>query len=160
MEHIIIDTREKPQAIVLIKKYFDAHGIKYESKKLDFGDYMTDEHGSISIDRKQSIDELAKNCAAEHDRFRRELERARNAGATMYLLVEQNSYTFRGEHVRVHEPIDLLSWQSKYSVVSGERIYRVLSAWQREFGLKIVFCSKRSTGLKITQILFGDNNEG
>jgi ERCC4-type nuclease len=160
MSTLWCDTRQVAGKHIHVDRWFEARGIPYEYRKLDFGDYMTSEHGVISIDRKQSIDELAKNCAAEHDRFRRELERAQKAGATLYLLVEQNSYTFRGEHVRVHEPIDLLRWQSKYSVVTGERIYRVLSAWQREFGLKIVFCSKRSTGLKITQILFGDNNEG
>lgn len=154
-EHILIDTREKPQAIVNIKKYFDAHGIKYESKKLDFGDYMTDEHGGISIDRKQNIDELAKNCTVEHERFRRELERARNASAKLVLLVTQNRYTFRTERITVREPIDLIRWQSKYSVVNGDRVYRILCKWMNEYDLDIVFCAKNSTGHIITKILFG-----
>lgn len=154
-EHILIDTREKPQAIVNIKKYFDAHGIKYESKKLDFGDYMTDEHGGISIDRKQNIDELAKNCTVEHERFRRELERARNASAKLVLLVTQNRYTFRTERITVREPIDLIRWQSRYSVVNGDRVYRILCKWMNEFDLDIVFCAKNSTGHIITKILFG-----
>lgn len=154
-EHILIDTREKPQAIVNIKKYFDAHGIKYESKKLDFGDYMTDEHGGISIDRKQNIDELAKNCTVEHERFRRELERARNAGAKLIILVTQNRYTFRTERITVREPIDLIRWQSRYSVVNGDRVYRVLCKWMNEFDLDVVFCAKNSTGHIITKILFG-----
>ena len=154
-EHILIDTREKPQAIVNIKKYFDAHGIKYESKKLDFGDYMTDEHGGISIDRKQNIDELAKNCTVEHERFRRELERARNAGAKLVILVTQNRYTFRTERITVREPIDLIRWQSRYSVVNGDRVYRILCKWMNEFDLDVVFCAKNSTGHIITKILFG-----
>lgn len=154
-EHILIDTREKPQAIANIKKYFDAHGIKYESKKLDFGDYMTDEHGGISIDRKQNIDELAKNCTVEHERFRRELERARNAGAKLIILVEQNRYTFRTERITVREPIDLIRWQSRYSVVNGDRVYRILCKWMNEFDLDVVFCAKNSTGHIITKILFG-----
>ena len=154
-EHILIDTREKPQAIVNIKKYFDAHGIKYESKKLDFGDYMTGEHGGISIDRKQNIDELAKNCTVEHERFRRELERARNAGAKLVLLVTQNRYTFRTERITVREPMDLIRWQSRYSVVNGDRVYRILCKWMNEFDLDVVFCAKNSTGHMITKILFG-----
>lgn len=154
-EHVLIDTREKPQAIVNIKKYFDAHGIKYESKKLDFGDYMTDEHGGISIDRKQNIDELAKNCTVEHERFRRELERARNAGAKLVILVTQNRYTFRTERITVREPIDLIRWQSRYSVVNGDRVYRILCKWMNEFDLDVVFCAKNSTGHIITKILFG-----
>lgn len=154
-EHILIDTREKPQAIVNIKKYFDAHGIKYESKKLDFGDYMTDEHGGISIDRKQNIDELAKNCTVEHERFRRELERARNANAKLIILVTQNRYTFRTERITVREPMDLIRWQSRYSVVNGDRVYRILCKWMNEFNLDVVFCAKNSTGHIITKILFG-----
>ena len=154
-EHILIDTREKPQAIVNIKKYFDAHGIKYESKKLDFGDYMTDEHGGISIDRKQNIDELAKNCTVEHERFRRELERARNAGAKLVILVTQNRYTFRTERITVRKPIDLIRWQSRYSVVNGDRVYRILCKWMNEFDLDVVFCAKNSTGHIIKKILFG-----
>lgn len=154
-EHILIDTREKPQAIANIKKYFDAHGIKYESKKLDFGDYMTDEHGGISIDRKQNIDELAKNCTVEHERFRRELERARNANAKLIILVTQNRYTFRTERITVREPMDLIRWQSRYSVVNGDRVYRILCKWMNEFNLDVVFCAKNSTGHIITKILFG-----
>ena len=154
-EHIIIDTREKPKAIANIKKYFDAHGIEYESKKLDFGDYMTDEHGGISIDRKQNINELAKNCTIEHDRFKRELERARNAGAKLVILVEQNRYTFRTDHITIHEPLDLIRWQSKYSVVNGDRVYRILCKWMNEYDLDVVFCAKQSTGRMITKILFG-----
>ena len=154
-EHIIIDTREKPKAIVNIKKYFDAHGIEYVSKKLDFGDYMTDEHGKISIDRKQNIDELAKNCTIEHDRFKRELERARKAGAKLVILVEQNRYTFRTERVTIREPLDVIRWQSKFSVVNGDRIYRILCKWMNEYDLDVVFCAKQSTGYLITKILFG-----
>lgn len=154
-EHILIDTREKPQAIVNIKKYFDAHGIKYESKKLDFGDYMTDEHGGISIDRKQNIDELAKNCTVEHERFRRELERARNANAKLIILVTQNRYIFRTKRITVREPMDLIRWQSRYSVVNGDRVYRILCKWMNEFDLDVVFCAKNSTGYMITKILFG-----
>ncbi len=154
-EHIIIDTREKPKAIAGIKKYFDAHGIEYESKKLDFGDYMTSEHGKISIDRKQNIDELAKNCTIEHDRFRRELERARNANAKMIILVQQNRYTFRTERITVHEPVDLIRWQSRYSVINGDRVYRILYKWMNEFDLDVLFCAKQSTGYMITKILFG-----
>ena len=154
-EHILIDTREKPQAIVNIKKYFDARGIKYELKKLDFGDYMTNEHGGISIDRKQNIDELAKNCTVEHERFRRELERARNANAKLIILVTQNRFTFRTERITVHEPMDLIRWQSRYSVVNGDRVYRILCKWMNEFDLDVVFCAKNSAGYMITKILFG-----
>lgn len=158
MKHIIIDTREKPKAIAGIKKYFDAHNIEYEIKKLDFGDYMTDEHGAISIDRKQNILELSRNCAAEHARFKRELERARNAGAKLVILVEQNRYIVNGEHIRVKEPIDLLRWSSRYTVINGDHIYRTLYRWLLDYDLQIVFCAKQSTGYMIDKILYGDEN--
>ena len=87
MRYIIVDSREKPKAITSILDYFEHNGIKYVVSKMLFGDYMDYNRPNIVIDRKQNIAELAKNCTAEHDRFRHELERARDAGATLYVLV-------------------------------------------------------------------------
>lgn len=159
MKYLVIDTREKPKAIEHIIKYFEHKGIKYVRSKMLFGDYMDYNRPDIVIDRKQNIAELAKNCTVEHERFRREIERARDAGATLYILVEQNLYYDRGEHVKVKLIEDLLRWRGIHTMVTGEKIYRVLVSWLAKYPLKIVFCSKQSTGAKIYKILYGDDNE-
>lgn len=152
--YLIVDSREKPKAIKRTLEYFDKHNIKYEVSKLLFGDYMDFNQPQIVIDRKQNIAELAKNCTTEADRFKRELERAKMAGATLVILVEQNRYSDRGRWVYVHDIIDLLRWSSPYTQIRGEKVYRVLAAWCSKYPIRVEFCDKRVTGQKIIEILY------
>ena len=150
---IIVDTREKPHAIAGILDYFERNGIQYEKKKLDYGDYMLQDGPKVSIDRKQNIAELAKNCTIESERFRREMDRAAADGAELVILVEQNRYSDRGEIVTVRDISDLIRWSSPYTKIRGEKVFRVLNSWTARFPISVEFCSKRSTGRIITEIL-------
>lgn len=158
-KYIIVDSREKPKAIERTLQYFSDHGIEYEVSKLLFGDYMDWNRPRVVIDRKQNIAELAKNCTIEHERFRREMEKAKKAGATLVVLVEQNRYKDRGEWVEVDSIEDLLRWSSPHTMVRGEKVYRVLASWTAKYPLRVVFCDKRSTGRKIVEILYSGENE-
>lgn len=158
-KYIIIDSREKPKAIERTLQYFSDHGIEYEVSKLLFGDYMDWNRPGVVIDRKQNIAELAKNCTVEHERFRREMDKARKAGATLVVLVEQNRYKDRGEWVEVDSIEDLLRWSSPHTMVRGEKVYRVLASWTAKYPLRVEFCDKRSTGRRIAEILYRDENE-
>lgn len=152
--YIIVDSREKPKAIGNILQHFDKCGIDYDVSKLLFGDYIDYNRPQLSIDRKQNIAELAKNCTSEHERFRRELERVKKAGAELVLLVEQNRYKDRGEWVQVRDIIDLMRWSSPHTMVRGERVYRILASWVAKYPLRVEFCDKRSTGRRIIEILY------
>ena len=158
-KYVIVDSREKPKAIERTLQYFSDHGIEYEVSKLLFGDYMDWNRPGVVVDRKQNIAELAKNCTVEHERFRREMDKARKAGATLVVLVEQNRYKDRGEWVEVNSIEDLLRWSSPHTMVRGEKVYRVLASWTAKYPLRVVFCDKRSTGRKIVEILYSDENE-
>ena len=158
-KYIIIDSREKPKAIGKILDHFDKSGIEYEVSKLLFGDYMDWNRPGIVVDRKQNIAELAKNCTVEHERFRRELEKANKAGATLVVLVEQNRYKDRDSWVEVNSIEDLLRWSSPHTMVRGEKVYRVLASWTAKFPLRVEFCDKRSTGRRIAEILYRDENK-
>jgi ERCC4-type nuclease len=151
---IIVDSREKPKAIGKIIDYFDKNGIKYETSKLLFGDYMDYNRPGLVIDRKQNIAELAKNCTVEHDRFKRELERVKEAGAELVILVEQESYTDRGQRIRVRTIEDLIRWSSQYSMIRGEKVFRVLSSWAYKYPIRVEFCKKQYTGREIIKILY------
>ena len=157
---IIVDTREKPKAIGNILDYFSQHGIDYERSKLLFGDYCDYNRPQMVIDRKQNIAELAKNCTVEHERFRRELERCRKAGAQLVILVEQNRYKDRDEWIQVGQIVDLIRWSSPHTMVRGEKIYRVLASWTAKYPLRVEFCDKRSTGRRITEILYEEEQDG
>ena len=153
-KYIIIDSREKPKAIGKILDHFDKNGIEYEVSKLLFGDYMDWNRPGIVVDRKQNIAELAKNCTVEPERFRREMEKARKAGATLVVLVEQNRYKDRDSWVEVNSIEDLLRWSSPHTMVRGEKVYRVLASWTAKFPLRVEFCDKRQTGRRIAEILY------
>ena len=156
---IIVDSREKPKAIGKILDYFDQRGIPYEVSKLLFGDYTDYGNPQLVIDRKQNIAELAKNCTREHERFRRELERAKATGSELVILVEQNRYKDRDEWIHVEKLTDLICWSSPHTMVRGEKIYRVLASWCAKYPLRVEFCDKRNTGKRIVEILYGGNNE-
>ena len=65
------------------------HGVEVERRKLEFGDYVrADGMSNIAVDTKRSIDEVAGNVGREHDRFVRELDKARDAGYRLIILIE------------------------------------------------------------------------
>ena len=145
----IIDSREKKYDH--IKAYFEKHGIEYEIRKLDVGDYQIEEKPQISVDRKRNLQELSKNLmnAKDHSRFWKEVRRAREHKIKLFVLVEH------GGQIKSIE--DVTKWTDKYSGVSGRslanEIYRVHIAYNVEF----LFCDKRSTARKIIEILEENN---
>lgn len=154
MKLMLVDSREKPKAIKSILKYFDSVGLAHESTKLFIGDYQDFNHPQIIVDRKQNIAELAKNCSADHERFRRELQRAEKAGATLVLLVEQNRYKDRDQWIRVGSIEDIMLWTSPHTTIRGEKVYRVLRSWMAKYPLRVEFCDKRETGRRIYEIIY------
>lgn len=156
MKHLLIDTREHPKAIKSILEYFDSQGISHSSSKLWFGDYADYNRPGIVIDRKQTIQELAANCTRDHDRFKRELERAKSVGAKLVILVEQNRYKDRDKWIHVEDIPDLMLWESPHTTIRGEKVYRVLRAWMAKYDIEVVFCDKRQTGKIILEIIYGN----
>lgn len=150
---IEIDTREKPKAIEKIIDYFQQNEIKYIRSKLYYGDYRIMESPLLVVDRKQNIAELAKNCTVDHKRFRAELERCKDVGGQLVILVEQNVYSDRGNKVRVKDISDLMLWSSPHTTIRGEQVFRVLASWCARYPVRVEFCEKRCTGKRIVEIL-------
>ena len=151
-----IDTREKPKAIAAILEEFDRQGVRSIRSKMYVGDYMDIENPHIVIDRKQSILEIAGNATSQHDRFKRELMRLNDIGASMVVLIEQNRYKdVRGEWVTVREISDLIGWKNPRGMVDGPRIYQILNAWEHKHPVRFEFCRSDQTGRRILEILDG-----
>ena len=154
MKLMLVDSREKPKAIKSILKYFDSVGLAHESTKLFIGDYQDFSRPHVIVDRKQNIAELAKNCTADHERFRRELQRAEKAGAMLVLLVEQNRYKDRDKWIHVGCIEDIMLWASPHTTIRGEKVYRVLRSSMAKYPLRVEFCDKRETGRRIYEIIY------
>ena len=153
---LLVDSREKPKAIKAILKEFEREGIPYSVTKLFIGDYQDYGNPFLIIDRKQSIQELAANCTRDHDRFKRELERAKSVGARLVILVEQNRYKDKDQWIHVEGIEDIMLWSSPHTTIVGEKVYRVLRAWRAKYDIDIQFCDKRQTGKRILDILYGN----
>ena len=151
---LIVDSREKAVAIGNILRTFDEAGVEWVKSKMLFGDYMDYNRPGLVIDRKQNIAELAKNCTADHERFRNELELVKKAGAELVILVEENRYKDREEWIHVDNISDLLRWSSPHTQVRGEKVFRVLRSWGSKYPIRVVFCSKSVTGHMILKILY------
>ena len=142
---IIIDSREKK--CDHIKKWFDKHGIEYEVKKLDVGDYQIEGNTAISVDRKQNLAELSKNLMnkADHSRFWKEIRRAKEQNIKLFILCEHGG--------KIKQIQDVALWNDKYSGVSGRRLMDAMYRLHIGWGVEILFCSKQQTAKKIIEIL-------
>ena len=141
---LICDTRERKNSHILA--YFDRHGIEYEIRKLDVGDYMLDGDSKTSVDTKRSIDELASNLlnAKDHARFWREVKRAKESGVHLVILVETNRYKAIP---------DLVGWKSEYSGVNGRSLVDAIYRCHISYGVDFLFAPKISTARRILEIL-------
>ena len=144
---IIVDSREKKNSHIL--KYFITHDIDYVVQKMDVADYQIQGKDNLVIDRKQNLDELARNLTnrSDHARFWKEVRRAKEKNIKMIILCEHGG--------QIKDIKSVADWHSKYSPVSGrhlmEEIYRVHIA----YGVDFLFCDKRSTGKRIIELLGG-----
>ena len=140
---IIADTREKKNEHTL--RYFDRHGIEYRIEKLEIGDYMLG-GGTISVDTKRSVDELASNMLNlnDHARFLREAKRAADSGVKLIVLLETSKYKAIP---------DLATWRSKYSGISGRSLMDAIYKTHISYGVEFLFCPKISTGRRIIELL-------
>lgn len=150
---VIVDTREKPRAIIRILAEFDRQGIEYERRALNFADYFNPARPGVVIDRKQNLLEVAGNVVQGKKRFVREIERCNRAGCHLIVLVEH------GNSVKCLE--DVIRWKNprlKVSplAVSGDRLFRIMKAMEIYYGIEWQFCNKQSTGRRIIQLLGAD----
>lgn len=97
---LLVDTRE--QDTPALRERLRSCGLPHRREKLDFGDYScayVDQDGEeqslagvVAIERKMSLDELCLCFGKDRPRFEREFQRAKEAGARLYLLVEDASW--------------------------------------------------------------------
>lgn len=166
MSTVICDTRQQAGKHTHVDRWFEAHGIPYEYRKLDFGDYQrADGLSNVSIDSKKDVQELAGNLGREHARFTRECERAAAAGYRLVILVEQHpEYNGVGAgawtnglcaRCRRCNPRDRGRGCLKYRFkpIQGPQLAAIMSTMERKYGVRFEFCSRRDTAKRICELL-------
>ena len=156
---VVVDTREKPRAIVRIMRTFEVDGVQVVRRALPFGDYCLNvTRPRIVIDRKQNLNEVVKNLTDKRDqiRFLNEVDRAHRFGSRLIVLVEHSN--------RIKCLEDVIKWNNPRLKVSplavdGPRLFRIMHAMGNKYGFEWAFCDKVHTGMKIIELLEGDTNE-
>ena len=152
------DTRQHAGKHDAKMRWWEAHGVDTEVRKLDFGDYMTD-GSNISIDTKRGVAELAQNVRRDHARFRREIERANEAGCRLVVLVENTDgitrvadvRSWRNPHcrsckVRRHagcDPMASTGGCARHRTVKpiqGPQLAKTLGTMEERYGVEFAFC--------------------
>lgn len=166
---IQVDSREHKKEYERITRQFDKLGVKYFRSKLYVGDYMNLDNPRLIIDRKKDLHELIGNVTQQHERFRNELIRAREAEIQLVILIEH------GKDIQNLE--DIYFWKNprKYKIiwktvngrkvksvisaraVDGDQLYKSLCTMRDRYGCLFEFCDQSETGAKIIEILNHDS---
>ncbi|WP_099206209.1 ERCC4 domain-containing protein [Scatolibacter rhodanostii] len=156
LEHItiLVDTREQDTS--KFRKRLKAMQFPYERKKLNFGDYSVkcrlpdgtdmDFSNIVCVERKMSLDEMASCFGTERKRFTKEFERAKQAGAKLYLLIED------------------ASWEKAYEGAYRSKMHpsaftASMQAWLARYNCQLLFCTPETSGKLIGDILYREVKE-
>ena len=151
---ILVDTREQPNR--KFNKRVASFGYPWERTKLDFGDYSCqtlDPDGnvislknSVAIERKMDGNELAACFGKDRKRFEKEFIRAKECGAMIYLLVEEECWEslYAGQYGKS------LRYRSK---MDPRSLVASIHAWQARYRMNLQFCNEDTTGVLIADIL-------
>ena len=157
---ILVDTREHPGRE--FEKRSEGFCYPFERVKLDFGDYscaFTDIYGKrqslehfVAIERKMDANELGLCFGRERERFQKEFERARDIGARLYLIIEDESWEkiYAGRYG---------SGEKFRCKLNPKAMTSSLHAWTTRYNLQLRFCKKETTGKLIRDILFYELKE-
>lgn len=164
---IQIDSREHQHAIQDILAEFGKQGIKHYTSKLFVGDYMSLDNPRLVIDRKQNLHELCGNVCQQHERFRAEMQRAKENGIKIIFLCEH------GRNIKALD--DVLWWTNPREtyrekvkgvwvtkhrkVMQGDTLYKILNTMQNRYGVEFLFCEKKDTGKRIIELLRGGDDD-
>jgi ERCC4-type nuclease len=164
---IQVDSREHQHAIQDILTEFNKQGVKHYTSKLFVGDYMSLDNPRLVIDRKQNLHELCGNVCQQHERFRAEMQRAKENGIKIIFLCEH------GRNIKALD--DVLWWTNPREtyrekvkgvwvtkhrkVMQGDTLFKILNTMQNRYGVEFLFCEKKDTGKRIIELLRGGNND-
>lgn len=147
---IQIDTREHKWERARIEMQLTKLGVKTISSKLYVGDYQSLDNPRLVIDRKKDLQELCGNVCQQHERFKKELLRALDAGIKIIILCEH------GEDINCLE--DVYFWtnpriEKSPKATTGRALYASLCTIRDRYDVRFAFCRKSETGKRIVELL-------
>ena len=159
MSVLFEDSRQKPTQHKLKNEHFKAAGFTVERTKLYVGDYMFP-GGLTTVDTKADIYELVSNLRQQHERFRRECVRAREAGYQLIVLVENDeNVSTLFDLADWIEPIEHFTSRKRKSGgkvkvrFTGTSLYKSCKTMQTKYGVRFEFCPPSQAGVRVIELL-------
>lgn len=148
---LIEDTRQQNGKHDLKHRKFEELGVQVVRCSLPFGDYAI--APQISIDTKRNMEEIAQNLTIDHNRFRRECERAKEAECLLYILIETEWDIYSVE--------DVHKWQNPRSplstkAITGAKLEKIMQTMERRYNVRFCFCRPDKSAEFIIKILSGE----
>lgn len=147
---IQVDSREKAHAIEKILSTFRQCCVKYYISKMWVGDYGSLDNPRVAVDRKQSLLEVCSNMCQQHERFRDECVRAKEAGIHLIILVEH------GRGILCIDDVE--DWKNPRlkrspQATTGKALASFMRTMAEKYDIEWVFCEKPQTGKEIIRLL-------
>lgn len=148
---IICDSREKKNSHIL--HYFDKYNIPYKVQKMAVADYMVEGKEQLVIDRKQNLEEVAKNLVTtDKRRFLNEIRLGHKNKMKIVVLVEHSK--------SIKQLRDVPNWSvtwtdraNRQHIVAGRKLLDIMDRLSMAYGVEWQFCTKAETPRKILEIL-------
>lgn len=147
---ILEDTRQQAGKHDLKHAYWSEAGVSIERTKLPVGDYAV-WGGSVSVDTKQDVEEIAANIGGkEHARFREECKLAKRLGAVLVVLVEnRDGFTCVDDVTAWVNPNPRKTARS----IEGARLAKAMKTMAERYGVRFEFCTPEESGRRVLEIL-------
>jgi hypothetical protein len=165
---IIEDTRNKVGKHERKNTWWRNHGVKVVRRKLETGDYATaDMSSNILVDTKKGLAEVAMDCGRDHARFAREMDRARDAGCRLVILIEttgnyhcvadvarwENDVCRRCDIRRYGDCTKQRCTRFKRRPMTGETLARIMTKMAADHGCVFDFIHPKMAAKRICDLL-------
>lgn len=150
---IIEDTRQQAGKHDTKHEQWLEAGVELIRSKLAFGDYALPP--VVAVDTKASILELAMDIDQQHERFRRELIAAQEAGCLLVILTENGD--------GVTDLGTLAAWQNPRRFINerrglrppitGARLAKACATMKKKYGVRFDFCQPQDAAARVVEIL-------
>lgn len=148
---ILEDSRQKPEKNKHIRDQLEQLGYKVDRCKLYVGDYTWATNQGTCVDTKANMGEVESNLVHDHDRFREECIRAKEADIQLIILIQDKKIKSVGDVFGWYNPRKRFSPKA----VSGRQLGKMMVSMESKYGVKFQFCQKDEVGQRVVSLLGG-----
>ncbi len=159
MNIILEDSRQQVSKHEHVNRWLMAHGIQIRRTKLYVGDYTLPADQSTCVDTKYGLQEVYGNIVQDHERFRREIVAAQEAGIRLIVLVEEPGISCVQDVANWNNP-RVARWnrtpmhrRTGKPPTTSASLAKAMQTMSDKYGVEWMFCDKSKTAEKLCELL-------